>query len=94
MERTLGPIDLTGVTQIAMDEFAIQKSLRYATVIVEPHRKRVLWIGRGRSHADVRPFFELLGVEGCRALRAVAMDMNTAYDLGGAQALPERRGGL
>ena len=81
LERTLGPIDLTGVTVIAMDEFAIQKGHRYATVVVEPERKRVLWVGRGRSRADVRPFFELLGAEGCRRLRAVAMDMNTAYDL-------------
>ena len=81
LERTLGPVDLSGVTVIAMDEFAIQKGHRYATVVVEPERKRVLWVGRGRSRAEVRPFFELLGPEGCRRLRAVAMDMNTAYDL-------------
>ncbi len=44
-----------------MDEFAIQKGHRYATVIVEPLRKRVLWVGRGRGREDIRPFFELLG---------------------------------
>lgn len=88
LERTLGPIDLAGVTVIAMDEFAIQKGHRYATVVVEPERKRVLWVGRGRSRADVRPFFELLGPEGCRRLRAVAMDMNTAYDLEVKQHCP------
>lgn len=88
LERTLGPVDLTGVTVIAMDEFAIQKGHRYATVVVEPERKRVLWVGRGRSRADVRPFFELLGPHGCQALRAVAMDMNTAYDLEVKQHCP------
>ena len=41
----------------------------------------MLWVGRERSRADVGPFFGLLGPEGCRRLRAVAMDMNTAYDL-------------
>lgn len=81
LEGMLGPVDLSDVAVIAMDEFAIQKGHRYATVVVEPQRKRVLWVGRGRSRADVRPFFELLGTEGCRRLRAVAMDMNTAYDL-------------
>ncbi len=81
LERRLGPVDLRGVTVIAMDEFAIQKGHRYATVVVEPERKRVLWVGRGRSRAEVRPFFELLGREGCARLRAVAMDMNSAYDL-------------
>src|SRR5690606_3906131 len=62
-------------------EFAIQKGHRYATVVVEPHEKRVLWVGRGRSREDVRPFFQMLGEEGCRRLRAVAMDMNASYEL-------------
>jgi transposase len=79
LERELGPIDLADVTVIAMDEFAIQKGHRYATVIVEPYRKRVLWVGRGRGRLDVRPFFELLGPQGCLRLQAVAMDMNGAY---------------
>lgn len=88
LERTLGPVHLADVTVIAMDEFAIQKGHRYATVVVEPERKRVLWVGRGRSRAEVRPFFELLGPDGCRRLRAVAMDMNTAYDLEVRQHCP------
>ncbi len=79
LERELGPIDLSGVEVIGMDEFAIQKGHRYATVIVEPLRKRVLWVGRGRGREDVRPFFDLLGEDGCRRLKAVAMDMSAAY---------------
>ena len=79
LQRTVGPADLSGVTLLAMDEFAIQKGHRYATVVVEPTTKRVLWVGRGRSREDVRPFFELLGA-GCRDIRAVAMDMNPAYE--------------
>lgn len=81
LERELGPVDLSGVRVIAMDEFAIQKGHRYATVVVEPMRKRVLWVGRGRGREDVRAFFDLLGKEGCARLEAVAMDMNTAYEL-------------
>jgi hypothetical protein len=74
-----GPIDLEGVRVIAMDEFAIHKGHRYATVIVEPYRKRVLWLGLGRGRHDVRPFFELLGPAGRASLQAVAMDMNAGY---------------
>jgi transposase len=81
LERTLGPVDLDGVEVIAMDEFAIQKGHRYATVIVEPMRKRVLWVGRGRGREDVRPFFEALGPERCARLRAAVMDMNAGYEL-------------
>lgn len=47
LERRLGPVDLDGVRRIAMDEFAIQKGHRYATVVVDVERKRVLWVGRG-----------------------------------------------
>jgi transposase len=80
LQRTLGPPDLSGIEVIAMDEFAIQKGHRYATVIVEPRTKRVLWVGSGRRRDDVRPFFELLGSEGRERLKAVVMDMNGAYE--------------
>jgi len=79
LQRTLGPVELKAVTVIGMDEFAIQKGHRYATVIVEPSRKRVLWVGRGRGREDVRPFFELLGAAGCAQLQAAVMDMNAGY---------------
>ena len=91
LESRLGPVDLDGVTRIAMDEFAIQKGHRYATVVVDVARKRVLWVGRGRSRAEVRPFFELLGPERCAQLQAVAMDMNTAYDLEVRRHCPNAR---
>jgi transposase len=81
LERELGPVDLDGIQIIGMDEFAIQKGHRYATVIVEPTRKRVLWIGRGRGRADVRPFFTLLGPTRCAQLKAAVMDMNAGYEL-------------
>ncbi len=81
LERELGPVDLDGVEVIGMDEFAIQKGHRYATVIVEPTRKRVLWVGRGRGRQDVRPFFTLLGPERCGQLKAAVMDMNAGYEL-------------
>jgi transposase len=81
LERKLGPVDLDGVQVIGMDEFAIQKGHRYATVIVEPTRKRVLWVGRGRGREDVRPFFELFGPQRCGKLKAAVMDMNASYEL-------------
>jgi len=78
LTEKLGPIELSGLTVIAMDEFAIHKGHRYATVVVDPTVKRVLWVGRGRE--DVRPFFELLGEDGRERLEAVVMDRNAAYE--------------
>ena len=79
MERELGPVDLSDVRMLVMDEFAIQKGHRYATVMVGPRRKEVLWVGRGNGREDIRPFFEMLGEAGRKRIEAVAMDMNGAY---------------
>lgn len=49
-----------------MDELAIQRGHRYATVVIELHSRRVLWGGRERSREAVQPFFDLLGEAGCR----------------------------
>ena len=63
-----------------MDEFAIQKGHRYATVIADALTKRVVWVCRGRSREDIRPFFEALGQQGRRQIKAVGIDMNAAYE--------------
>ena len=54
LERELGPgglEGLEGLEVIGMDEFAIQKGHRCATVSVALTRKRVLWVGRGRGRS-------------------------------------------
>lgn len=79
----LGPVtaaSLAGVRAVALDEFAIQRGQRYATVALDPSTRRVLWVGRGSGRADVRPFFELLSAEGRAALEAVVIDMNGAFE--------------
>lgn len=68
-------------TKLVMDEFALFKGHRYATVVLDGDTRQVLWVGEGRSRQAVRPFFEWLGAERCARIQAVAMDMNTAFDL-------------
>ncbi len=63
-----------------MDEFALYKGHRYATVVMDAERTRVLWVGQGNSREAIRPFFQWLG-DKCQQIEAVAMDMNTAFDL-------------
>jgi transposase len=81
LEHHLGPPNLDGLEVIAMDEFAIQRGHRYATVVIEPQRRRVLWVGRGHDRESVRAFFQLLGPERCAQLKAVAMDMCASFSL-------------
>jgi transposase len=79
LKRTLDPPDLDGITEIVMDEFALYKGHRYATVILEPKSRRVLFVGTGRDRESVRPFFEMLGKERCANIKAVGMDMAAAF---------------
>jgi transposase len=81
LERLHGEFVAHDVRRLVMDEFALHKGHRYATVVMDADRMRVLWVGEGNSREAIRPFFELLGPERCQQIEAVAMDMNTAFDL-------------
>lgn len=50
---------------------------------------RVLWVGEGNSRGAIRSFFELPGEKGCKAIEAIALDMNTAFDLEVRQHCPQ-----
>lgn len=88
LEQLHGDFNAMGVSRLVMDEFALHKGHRYATVVLDPEQMRVLWVGEGNSREAIRPFFELLGTAGCRQIEAVAMDMNTAMDLEVRQQCP------
>lgn len=89
LEAKHGEFEAHGVRRLVMDEFALHKGHRYATVVMDAEAMRVLWVGEGRSREAIRPFFELLGEAGCRRIEAVAMDMNTAFDLEVRQHCPQ-----
>lgn len=80
LERDIIPPDYSQLRKLVMDEFALHKGHRYATVIADAETMKVLWVCEGRSRENIRPFFEEMGCY-CRNIQAVAMDMNTSFDL-------------
>lgn len=80
LAREMPEPDLSRVRYLVMDEFALYKGHRYASVAMDAERTQVLWVGEGRSREAIRPLFEWLG-EHCQHIEAVAMDMNSAMDL-------------
>jgi transposase len=78
----LGPLeasDLSGVRRIAIDEFALRRGQRYATLVVDVDTKRVIWVHRGRDAEALSGFFAALGPEGRARIRAVVIDLARPY---------------
>lgn len=80
LEKDLPAVDYSSVRRLVMDEFALHKGHRYASVIADADTRQVLWIGEGRTRLSVRPFFLQLG-KYANNIKAVAMDQNSAFDL-------------
>jgi transposase len=91
LEGQLAALPEACPTRLVMDEFALFKGHRYATVVLDADTRRVLWVCEGRSRDAIRPFFDWLGPQRCAAIKAVAMDMNTAFDLEVQQHCPDAR---
>jgi len=80
LEREVTEPDRRRLRYLLMDEFALHKGHRYATIVSCAETQQVIWVGEGRSRQAIRPFFDWLG-EACARIEAVGMDMNTAFDL-------------
>lgn len=91
LQREVVEPDKRSIRRLIMDEFALFKGHRYATVVIDADTQQVLWVGEGRSRVAIRPFFEWLGYKACHQIEAVAMDMNTAMDLEVQQHCPKAR---
>ena len=81
LQARLEESDWTRIRYLATDEFALYKGHRYATVVVDPIARQVLWIVPGRSRETARAFFEQLPDGVAERIEAVAIDMTTAYEL-------------
>ncbi len=78
LRARLGPMeksDFSNVRRIAIDEFALHRGHRYATLVVDVDTKRVLWVNRGRDAEALTGFFEALGKKGRERIEAVVIDM-------------------
>lgn len=78
----LGPLeasDFSGVRHIAIDEFALHKGQRYASLVVDVETKRVLWVVKGRDADALAGFFTALGPAGCARIEAVVLDLAVPF---------------
>lgn len=73
---------------IAIDEFAILKGHKYDTVVLDLELGEAIWIGIGRSKESFRSFFTKKNIQYLSDVKAIAVDMNVAYNQLVKQYLP------
>jgi transposase len=73
-ERSKVADRLEGLTKIGIDEVSFRRGQRYLTVVVNHETARVVWVEQGRDEATLERFFDLLGPQGCAALKFVTAD--------------------
>ena len=73
--------NLDHVTAIGIDEIAWKKGHKYLTLVyqIDAGCRRLLWIGRERTHKTFRQFFQEFGQERTARLRFICSDMWKPY---------------
>lgn len=73
-------VEVKGIRRLALDEFAIRKGHRYATVFMDLDQGRIVHIVKGKTNQAVREGFEYLRDRGgLDCVEMVAMDMNAGW---------------
>lgn len=75
--ETLARLD--GLRRIGVDEISHRRGHRYLTVVVDHDTGDVVWAGEGKGADTLGEFYELLGSQRCKQLKAVSMDLGAAY---------------
>jgi transposase len=91
VEHGLAHRDLDGVKSIGVDEIAIGKGQKYATVVyqIDAGAKRLLWIGKEHSAKTLLRFFQAFGKARSALIENVCTDMWKPYLLVIARKIPQ-----
>ena len=73
--------DLSGIEAIGVDEIQWHRGHQYLTLVyqIDPHCKRLLWIGKKRKVKTLLGFFRWFGRDRTRELRYICSDMWKPY---------------
>lgn len=64
---------------LGIDEVSRKKGHRYLTLVYDPKRGKLLWVGVDRKQETIDEFFRWLGKRRARTLQAICLDMWAPY---------------
>lgn len=80
LEAEFSDVDVSNLQYLAIDEFALHKGHRYATVFMDLAKRQVVYVVKGKSKEAVREGFKWLQDKGVAdRLKMVAVDMNACF---------------
>lgn len=79
LEHRFEAPSLDNITVIGIDEVSYRKGHKYLTCVFDLNNSRLIWVGIGKNKETLSKFFERLGKERSKGIRAVAIDMSKAY---------------
>jgi len=71
---------LDGLVAIGCDEISYRRGQRYLTSIVDHRSGAIVWCAPGRNAQTLQGFFDELGPERVKSIRAVSIDMSGGYE--------------
>jgi transposase len=71
---------LSGLVAIGVDEISYRRGQRYLTSVVDHQAGGIVWSAPGRNAQTLRAFFDELGPQRAKTIRAVSIDMSGGYE--------------
>jgi transposase len=80
---------LEGLVAVGVDEISYRRHHRYLTSVVDHRAGAIVWCAPGRNAATLQAFFDELGPERAKTIRAVSIDMSGGYEKAIRDSIPD-----
>lgn len=80
---------LEGLIAVGVDEISYRRHHRYLTSVVDHRAGAIVWCAPGRNAATLQAFFDELGPERAKTIRAVSIDMSGGYEKAIRDSIPD-----
>jgi transposase len=88
LDKKYSKPDISNLKLLAIDEIAIGKNHKYATLVMNYETEQVIFVNEGKGADSLVPFWKMIGPRRAKNIKAVAMDMSPAFISAVTENLP------